>query len=158
MPQKINAAFALAYKRAISRSCRRCDAAERPHFLGRAGLGLAAQRVEVGREAINEGAVVKFFVDDDVNERVEKRDVGAGAEAEHVRGMAAQGLAARVHDDQRRAALHGVFDEGRGDRMIDRRVRADDHDHIGMRGLRERRTDGAGADALHQRGDRGGMT
>ena len=43
-------------------------------------------------------------------------------------GVARQRLAARIHDDQLGAALGGVLDEGRGDRVVLGRVGADDDD------------------------------
>ena len=73
-----------------------------------------------------------------------------GPELQHVRGVALQGLAARVHDDELGAALGRVLEEGRGDRMVLGRVGADDDDHVGVLGGHERRRHGARADALHQ--------
>ena len=71
--------------------------------------------------------------------------------------MARQRLAARVHHDQLGAALRGVLEEGRGDRMVFGRVGADDDDDVGILARGERRRHRARADALHQRGDRRGV-
>ena len=64
--------------------------------------------------------------------RVEHRDVGVGLELHHLPGVALQRLAARVHHDQLGAALGGVLEEGRGDRMVLGRVGADDEDDFGV--------------------------
>ena len=90
--------------------------------------------------------------------RIEQRHVAAGLELQHV--VAHGGPSpwpARVHDDQLRAALGGVLQEGRGDRMVLRGAGADDDDAVGVLGGGERRGDGARVDAFHQRRDRRGM-
>ena len=69
--------------------------------------------------------------DDRVQHRVQQRDVRARLEREVLPGVARQRLPARVDDDELGAALlDGVLDESRGDRVIDRRVRADDDDAL----------------------------
>ena len=55
------------------------------------------------------------------------------------------------------AALLRLLEEGRGDRMVFGRIGADDEDHFGVLALVEGRRHRAGADAFHQRGDRGSM-
>ena len=55
-----------------------------------------------------------------------------GLNCSDVRRVARQRLAARVHDDQRRAALGRVLEEGRGDRVVLGRVGADDDDDVGV--------------------------
>ena len=69
----------------------------------------------------------------------------------------AKTLAARVHHDQLGAALRRLLEEGRGDRVVFGRVRADDDDHVGIGRRGERRRHRARADPLHQRRDRRGV-
>ena len=71
--------------------------------------------------------------------------------------MALERLAARVHDDQRGAALGRILDESGGDGVVLGWVGADDHDGLGISGFRKRRGDGARADGLHKRRDRTGV-
>ena len=52
--------------------------------------------------------------------------------------MARQRLAPRIHHDQFGAALGGVLDEGRGDRMVYRRIGADHPYDFSIRSGRER--------------------
>ena len=72
--------------------------------------------------------------DDGVDHRVQHRDIAAGLELQVLEGMARQRLPARIHHDQLGAALGRVLDEGRGDRMVDRRIGADHPYDFGIRG------------------------
>ena len=94
--------------------------------------------------------VVKAFLDDHVQHGVQHRDIAPGLELQHVGRVALQRLAARVHHDERRAALHGVLEEGGGDRMVLGRVGTDHHDDIGILRRHEGRGDRARANALEQ--------
>ena len=118
---------------------------------------MLAERLEIGRMRGDILAVVKLLGDDGVHDRVQHRHIAAGPELQHMRRMAFQRLAARVHDDQRRAAFRRLLEIGGGDRVVLGRVGADDDQRIGIAGLVEGRGDGAGADAFQQRCDRGGV-
>ena len=83
--------------------------------------------------------IVEAFLDDHVHQRVQHGNVAARLELQHVRGMALQRLAARVHHDQRLAALGRLLEEGRGDRVVLGRVGADHDDHVGIHRRGERR-------------------
>ena len=63
----------------------------------------------------------------------------------------------RVDDDQLGAALGRLLEEGRGDRMVGGRARADDDDAVGLQRVVEGGRHRARADAFHQRGDRRGV-
>ena len=127
------------------------DAADRRHPLRRERLQVLAQVLEALGVRLDVLAVVQLLLDDHVHERVQQRDVGAGLELQHVRGVALQRLAARVHDDQRLAALGRLLEVGRGDRMVLGRIGADHDDHLGVLDRGERRGDRARADVLEQR-------
>ena len=66
-------------------------------------------------------------------------------------------LAARIHHDQLGAALGGLLEEGRGDRMVLGRVGADHDDDVGVLALVEGRGHRRRADAFEQRRDRRGV-
>ena len=97
------------------------------------------------------------FLDDDVQHRVEQRDIGVGIELEIVGGVPGQIAAARIGHDQLRAGFGGVLDQGRGDRMIDRRIRADHEDHFRLGDVAHLVRHRAGVDAFHQRRDARGV-
>ena len=101
--------------------------------------------------------VVQLLADDHVEQRVEERDIGPDRELQHVGRVPLQRLAARVHDDQRRATLGRLLEIGRRDRMVLGRVGADHHDDVGLFTFVEGRSHRARADPLHQGGDRRGM-
>ena len=117
-------------------------------------LAHALEALGVGLDVL---AVVQPLLDDHVHDRVEHRDVAAGLELQHVGRVALQRLAARVHHDERLAALGGLLEVGRGDRVVLGRVGADHDDHVGVHRRGERRGDRARADVLQQRRDRGGV-
>src|SRR5436305_12258577 len=73
-------------------------------------------------------------------------------------GMALERLAARIGNDQGRAALGGLFEISRGDRMVFGRIGADHENDFGILAFVEGRRYRAGADPLHQRRHRGGVT
>jgi len=79
--------------------------------------------------------IVELFLDDDVQHGIEQRHVGAGLELQHVRGVAFQRLAARIHDDEGAAFGH-LLEKGGGDRVVLGRVRADHDHHLGVLGRR----------------------
>ena len=90
---------------------------------------------------------------------VEERDVAARLELQDVTGVARDALvlAARIHDDQLGAALGGILQIGRGDRVVLGRARTNDDDAVGVLGSCERRGDGSRVQPFHQRRDRGGV-
>ena len=133
------------------------DAADRRHLLRRVVLDALGKRLEAFDVGLDVLLVVELFRHDRVEHAVEHRHVGAVLELQHMRGMALERLAARVGDDHGRAALLRLLEEGRGHGMIFRRIGADDENHFGVLALVESSRHRAGADAFHQRGDRGGV-
>ena len=158
MPQKIIAASAPGEGRAPPR------AGSRPSmpqigaiFSGAKPARCARSASKFSVKAVDVLAVVEPFLDDHVHDRVQQRHVGAGAELQHLGGVATQAHAARVHHDQLAAALGELLEIGRGDRVVLDRVGADDDGDIGVLDLVEGRGDRTRADVLHQRRHRGGM-
>jgi len=72
-------------------------------------------------------------------------------------GIARQRLPTRIDHDQLGAAFGRVLDEGRGDRMIDRRIGANHDNDFGVHRSRERGRHRAGIQAFHQCRNRRGM-
>ena len=110
----------------------RVDAADRRHRFRRELLHVLGERLVAGRAIADERLVDEALLDDDVQHRVEQRDVGVGIELQVVGGVPRQIAAARVGDDQLRARLGGVLHPRRGDRMVHGRVGADHEDHFGV--------------------------
>ena len=117
-------------------------------------LGERGKTLGIG---LDELLVVELLRHDDVEDRIEHRHVGAIAELQHVGGVALERLAARIHDDELRAALGGLLEEGRRHRVVLGRIGADHHDHFRVLALVEGGGHRAGADALHQRRHRRGV-
>ena len=109
----------------------------------------------IGLEVLD---VVEPLFDDHMHDGVEQRHVARRLELQHVGGVLAHRLPARIDDDELGAALRRLFEEGRGHRMILGGIGADDHDHVGMLDLVEGRGHRAGADAVDQRRHRRGVT
>jgi hypothetical protein len=106
----------------------------------------------------DEGGVGQSLFDDHMHHGVEQRHVGVGLELDEAVGGARQFALARVHHDQLGAVLHRVFDPGGGHRVVDRRVGADDDDHVGQRHVHHRVAHGPRAYAFEQRRDTRCMT
>ena len=119
------------------------DAAQLRHLFRRVVAHVLDELLEIVRVGLHVLAVVELLLDDRVQHGVEHGHVAARLELQHVRGVALQGLAARVHDDELGAALGRVLEEGRGDRMVLDRVGADHDDHVGVLGGHEGRRHGA---------------
>ena len=109
------------------------DAAKRGHPFRREGGEMVLQRLEIGGVRGDILPVVKLLGDDGVHDRVQHRHVAAGPELQHMRRMAFQRLAARIHDDQRRAAFRRLLEIGGGDGVVLGRVGADHDQRIGVR-------------------------
>ena len=128
----------------------RLDAADRRHLFRRELLDVLGE----GREAFGVGLhillVVEIFRHDDVEHRVQHRDVGAVLELHHAPGMALQRVAARIHHDELGATLGRLLEEGRRDWMILGWVGADHHDHVGILHLVEGGRHRRGADTFQQ--------
>ncbi len=107
-------------------------AADRRHLLRREVLDVLGELRKTFRVGLHILLVVQAFGDDGVEHGVEHRHVGAVLELQHAPGVALQGLAARIHDDQLGAALGRLLEEGGGDRMVLGRVGADDDDDVGV--------------------------
>ena len=107
--------------------------------------------LEVLGESLQVLNVEKPFLDDHMHDGVEQRHVARRLELQHVGGVFAHRLAARINDDELGAAFRRLLEEGRGDGMVLGRIGADDHHHIGMLDLVESRGHRAGANALDQR-------
>ena len=136
---------------------RRVDAANRRHALRREARQMGAHGLKTMGLPGDIIVIDQILGDDHMHHRVEQGDIGAGAELQHHVGVAGQGLAARVHHDQGRAGLDGVFEKGRGDRVVDRRIGADHHNHIGVNRLAKRGGDRPRPHGFHQRRDGGGV-
>ena len=131
----------------------RVDAADRRHQFRAERRDVVADRLEtagaVGDEALGDQA----FLDDRVHHRVQQRDVGVGFELQVVRRVPRELGAARIGEDQPRSVLRGVLDPGRGDRMVDHRIGADQQHDVRLHHVHHRVGHGAGPDAFEQRGD-----
>ena len=128
------------------------DAADRRHQLRRKLLDVFGERFVTGGAVANERLVDQPLFDDDVQHRVEQRDIRIGIELEIVSGVARQIAAARVGHDQLHPRLRGVLDKRCGHRMIHRRIGADHENHFRVRDVAHRVRHRARVDAFHQRG------
>ena len=126
----------------------RLDTADRRHFLRRERLHGLGQLLEILRVGLDVLLVVELLFDDDVEDAVEHRHVGAVLELHHLPGVALERLAARIHHDELRAALGRLLEEGRGDRMVLGGIGANDDDDVGVLALVEGRGHRRRADAL----------
>ena len=72
--------------------------------------GARRHLVEAAHPAFDEILVVQFFADDHMQHAERQRAIGAGAELQMVPGAAGDPVAARLHGDDIRAALHAVHD------------------------------------------------
>ncbi len=113
------------------------DATHRCHLLRREILDALLQRFETLRIAGDILLVGQPLADDGVQHGIQHGHIAAGLELQVMAGMARQCLPARVHDNELRAALGRLLDEGRRHRMIDRRVGADDDDDLSLHRRRE---------------------
>ena len=127
------------------------------HRLGREPGEMLLEPLEAFGVRLDVLPVVELLGHDHVHHGIEQRHVGAVPELQHVGGVALERLAARIHDDQLRAAFGRLLEIGGGDGMVLRRVGADHHDDVGVPDRGERRGDRARADGLHQCRHRGGM-
>src|SRR6267154_1543324 len=83
------------------------------HFLRCKILDAVAERLKAFHIGLDILLVVKFLGDDRIEDAVEHRNVGAVAELQHMGGVALERLAARIHDDELRAALGRLLEESR---------------------------------------------
>ena len=132
------------------------------HFADRIGGNAADRRHEIGAVACDvrhqfritqspigdEFRIDQIFLDDDVHHRVQQRHVGIGFELQVTIRSAGQLTAPRVHDDEFGAAAHGILEEARRDRMVDRGIGADQNHDARLGDIHHRIADRAGADAL----------
>ena len=109
------------------RDVARGDAGDPLGVVQRVGLERAAPGVEALGALADEALVGEALVHDDARHRVEERDVGAGALSDPEIGLLAELDAFGIDDDEPRAAAHRAPQAHGDDRMIGRRVRADDH-------------------------------
>ena len=97
-----------------------------------------AQDLEIGEIAAlaNEGLVDQPLGDDDMRERVEDRDVGAGPQRQVIVGLDVRRAheidAARIDDDQLRAGAQPLLHPRGEDRMRVGRIGADHQDDVGL--------------------------
>ena len=80
----------------------------------------------------DESLVNQTLGHDDVHEGVEQRHVCVGLELQMPVCQAGEFRATRIQHQQLAAIFNGVLDPGGGNRMIDRRVGANDDDHLGF--------------------------
>jgi hypothetical protein len=126
----------------------RLDTADRRHLLGRERLHAFGELVEILGVGLDVLLIVELIRDDDVEHRIEHRDVGAVLELHHLPGVALERLAARIHHDQLGAGFGRLLEEGRGDRVVLGRIGADDDDDVGVLALVEGRGHRRRPDAL----------
>ncbi len=130
------------------------DAADGRHRLGRKLLHVLAKSLVPRSAVADEGFVDQALFDDRVQHRVQQRDVGVGLELQVVGRVARELAAPGIGDDELHAGLRRVLHPGRRDRMVHRRVGADEEDHFGFHHVAHLVRYRAGVDALHERGDR----
>ncbi|GBD42222.1 hypothetical protein HRbin39_01611 [bacterium HR39] len=106
---------------------------------------------------LHELLVVEPFGDDHVEQRVEERHVGAGAELQEPGGVAGERIGARIGHHQLHAALRRLLEEGGRHRVVLGRIGADHEDQVTVQGLGEGGRDRTAADPLHERRHRGGV-
>ena len=133
------------------------DAANILHGFGLEVLDVVLEILEAFGVRFHVLTIVEGLFDDDVEHGVQQRHIGSRIELQHVRGVALELLAARIHDDEG-LRLGGLLEEGRRHRMIFRRVAAGNDDDIGVLAGGKGRRHGTGADALQQRYHRRGVT
>ena len=94
------------------------NAADLRHGLGRELRHVPSQLLEavgVGDDVV---AIVESLGDDDVEQGVEQRHIGAGLELKHPGRLPPQGLAARIQHDELGAAFGGLLEVGGRHRMV----------------------------------------
>ena len=97
------------------------------------------ERVEAVAPALDEGAVVEFFLDQHRDHRQRERRVGAGTRTQPQVGEIARRNALRVDHDQARAALLGLLDGGPLDGVRRMRIAPDQQNAVGVRDVLARR-------------------
>ena len=98
----------------------------------------------------DESLVNQALGHDDVHEGVEQRHVRVGLELQMPVRQAGEVRAARVQHQQLAAIFNGVLDPGGSHWMIDRRVGANDDNHLGFADIHDGVGHGARAYALKQ--------
>ena len=107
-------------------------AANRRHGFGAIGLDVIAQRFKIAGAITDERFVGQPFVNDRVDQRVEHCHIGVCLELQRAPRVFADIGAARVGQDNFGALLRSVFHKGRSDRVVRRRVGADDKNQVRM--------------------------
>ena len=126
------------------------NAADGCHYLGCCAGGALLQLAKTLRVIAHIGGVIQRFTDDHIDHRIQQRNIATWREIERMGCIPVKMLATRVKNIEPRAALCGVFDEGCGDRVIDRRVGPDDDDRLRIAAFGKGRRDRARSDILQQ--------
>ena len=129
------------------------NAANRRHQLGAVSGDIGLQRRVVFSAVRDELGIHQVFSHDDMHHRVEQGDIGVGFELQMAMRQAGQVALARIHHDQFRAVVDGVFNPAGCHRVVHRRVRADDDRHFGFRHVHHRVGHRPRANAFQQRHD-----
>ena len=135
----------------------RVDAADLRRPLGRVVAHHRGERAVVVDALGDELAVDEAAPDHLVEHAVVEGDVRARLDLAEDVGVLGDPLAPRVDDDQLRAAPPGLLEERRGDGVVRGRVGPREDRHAGVDDVAVGGRDRAGADALEQRGDAGGV-
>ena len=133
------------------------DAAHLLHRLRRERRDMRLEPLEPFGMRLDVLHVVEPLGDDHIHHRIKQSDVAAIPELQHVRGVAIERGAARVHHDELRPAFRRLLEIGCGNRVVLGRIGADHDDHVGILDRREGCGHRARADGLHERCHRGGM-
>src|SRR3954463_14082581 len=129
------------------------DARDLLGALGRVLLDDLGDLAVVRRARGDELAVDQPEADDLVHDAVVEGDVRAGLDLAVDVGVVGDPLAARVDDDELRAAATGLLEERRRDGVVGRRVRAGEDGDVGVDDVAVGGRHGARADALEEGGD-----
>ena len=98
--------------------------------------------------------VIKTFLDDDMHDCIQHRNISAWTKLQHMFRMALHCSAARIHDDQFAAAFGKLFEKGCSNRMVFGWISADHNRYVRMFNLVKGRCHGCRAHILHQSCDR----
>ena len=101
-------------------------------FSGRIVADVLAQFFEILGVRLDVLPVVQALLDDRVKQRVQHRDITAGAEAQGRRRVPRQRVAARVHHKNLGAALCRLLEESGGHRVVFGRAGTDHNDDVGI--------------------------
>jgi len=133
------------------------DAAGRAPSLREKPLHVLGERLVARGAVADEGLVDQTLFDDDVEHRVQERDVGVGLELQVVGRMARESLRRGSATMSFTPAFAAFFIQVAATGWFTVGFGADEEDHLGIITSRNLVRHRAEFDALHERGDRGGV-